>query len=58
MTDLHKEDALQEAMQLIARLRNHIELLQNEHNALIQVLRDIRNTSTLGRAKEVRDAEA
>lgn len=58
MTDLHREDALQEAMQLIARLRNHIELLQNEHNALIQVLRDIRNTSALGRAKEVRDAEA
>lgn len=49
---------MQEAMHLIARLRNHIELLQNEHNALIQVLRDIRNTSTLGRAKEVRDAEA
>lgn len=49
---------MQEAMHLIARLRNHIELLQNEHNALIQVLRDIRNTSALGRAKEVRDAEA
>ena len=61
MTDLHREDALEEALQLIARLRSHIELLENENKALIRTMQGIREGMQRARsriAQEGGDVEA